>query len=274
MFEDPLIEKINNDGYIGVKIPRTNLNPLSLLIKKWRKYEFSSAELNSILREKNECTLPKSKPFSLPQMNGEIISKYGFGFGISFFKEFLNLMGLPSASVESTFKNVTKLEYAFTNIKGKEIDDAKLDRYLKCSDSIYPVPTYKIDLEKDKICIITSVIYCNELLINAYDKNNVSIDLETPLMKGLSDVKLDFLLESTEKEQIKIQRKKQFYAFGLKAARLFYEDEKYTRFSRITEGIVKGVNDDMKIDTCVVRPNPDENIVNEWLCPNDNIIIE
>jgi hypothetical protein len=232
---DPFLTSLKSFGYSVIRLPRTDIQPLQVLTKEGTRMT-RLGELARILKPGSTIALPRLKE-NIPAANvsGERTSELSIGVGLSILGSVISAMGGSKLGLDVGYKNAKTATIEFTDVLEDRVDLLDVDQYLGDAD-VVPFSNHAAQLlEADAVYVLTSTIKSQKFIVQAKENNGTPIAVQIPEIQGVvgASVKVSTAKESSSKI---VYEGAQPLVFGFQAARLFYENGRYTAFKAMAPG--------------------------------------
>ena len=232
---DPFLTYLKSFGYSVIRLPRTDIQPLQLLVKEDTRLT-RLGDLVTILKPGSSVALPRIKEnLPAPNVSGERTRDLSIGVGLSILGSVIGAMGGSKLGLDVGYKSAKTATFEFADVIEDRVDLADVDQYLTDAD-ISPFSSHAAKLlEADSVYVLTSTIKSRKFIVQAKEANGVPIEVKIPEIQHLvgGSVKVSTAKDATSKIAYEGA---QPLVFGFQAARLFYENGRYTAFKAMAPG--------------------------------------
>ena len=131
---DPFLSYLKSFGYSVVRLPRTDLRPLQVLVKEDTRLT-RLGDLTTVLRPGQQVAIPALKQ-DVPAANvsGERTRDLSIGVGLSILGNIIGAMGGSKMGLEVGYKRARTAIFEFADVLEDRVDLADIDRYLSDAD--------------------------------------------------------------------------------------------------------------------------------------------
>ncbi len=217
-------------GYNVVALPKTTIKPLQLLVKNKNILNSLGNKINDLFEE-DEAPLPAVfRNKTIPEFTGKTQVTFQLDTGITLLEGLLKNLKLGNISANSEFSKTDKVVFSFENVLEDGIKGfLDLDKYISGSiPKIEDFKSYKKNLEKNELFIITSVLKCNDFSVKVVDKNAQNITGDLDIEKTVT---VNAELKREKDSSFKIAYKgKEKLVFAFKAVKIIYDAPKWFQF--------------------------------------------
>lgn len=232
---DPFLTYLKSFGYSVIRLPRTDIQPLQVLVKEDTRLS-RLGDLATILQPGSRVALPRIKD-NLPAANvsGERTRDLSIGVSLSILGSVIGAMGGGKLGLDVGYKNAKTAAFEFTDVLEDRVDLAEVDQYLTDADiSAFSSHAAQL-LEADAVYVLTSTIKSKKFIVQAKETNGAPIEIQIPEIQKVvgGTVKVSAAKETASKVAYEGA---QALVFGFQAARLFYEQGRYTAFKPMAPG--------------------------------------
>lgn len=232
---DPLLTYLKSFGYSVVRLPRTDLRPLQLLVRADTRLT-RLGDLSAVLQPGGRAPLPAiSENVAAASISGERTRDLSLGVGLSILGSVIAAMGGSHVGLEAGYKQAKSTAFQFTDVLEDRADLLAIDQYLGDAD-VNPLSTYAAQLlDADAVYVITATIKTRTFVVDAKDASGASLDVQVPEIQGVvgGSVKVSAAPGGGSKL---VYEGPAPLVFGFQAARLFYADGRYTAFKPLQPG--------------------------------------
>jgi hypothetical protein len=231
---DPLLTYLKTFGYSVIRLPRTDIQPLQVLVKEEARLT-RLGDLATILRPRGQIALPRLKENVAANISGERTRDLSIGVGLSILGSVIGAMGGSKLGLDVSYKNAKTAAFEFADVLEDRVDLADVDQYLTDADiSAFSSHAAQL-LEADSVYVMTSTIKSRKFIVQAKEANGFPIEIHVPEIQKVvgGDIKISAAREASSKI---VYEGPQPLVFGFQAARLFYENGRYTAFKPMTPG--------------------------------------
>lgn len=232
---DPLLTYLKSFGYSVIRLPRTDIQPLQVLVKEETRLT-RLGDLATILRPGTKIGLPRLKEnVAAANISGERTHDLSIGVGLSILGSVIGAMGGSKLGLDVAYKNAKTAVFEFTDVLEDRVDLADVDQYLTEADiSAFSTHAAKL-LEADSVYVMTSTIKSKKFIVQAKQSSGVALDVQIPEIQKVVGGSVKVSAERETSSKITYEGA-QPLVFGFQAARLFYENGRYTAFKPMEPG--------------------------------------
>jgi len=232
---DPFLTYLKSFGYSVVRLPRTDIRPLQVLVKEETRLS-RLGDLATILRPGEQVALPAVKEnVSAANISGERTRDLSIGVGLSILGNVIGAMGGSKMGLDVGYKRAKTATFEFTDVLEDRVDLADIDQYLTDADiSAFSSHVAQL-LEADAVYVTTSVIKTKKFIVQAKESSGATLELKVPEIQGVvgGSVKVSTAGDSASKI---VYEGSVPLVFGFQAARLYYDNGRYTAFKPLVPG--------------------------------------
>lgn len=232
---DPFLTYLKSFGYSVVRLPRTDIHPLQVLVREETRLT-RLGELETIIRPGTRVALPRLRE-NTPAANisGEKTRDLSFGVGLSILGNVISAMGGSPLGLEVGYKQAKTVAFEFTDVLEDRVDLAEIDQYLTDADiSAFSSHAAKL-LEADSVYVTTSVIKSRTFVVQGKASSGVPIEVQVPDIQKAVGINVNVSAGGQSQSKIAYEGPRPL-VFGFQAARLFYQDGRYTAFDPLRAG--------------------------------------
>jgi hypothetical protein len=232
---DPFLTYLKSFGYSVIRLPRTDIQPLQVLVKEDTRLS-RLGDLVTILRPGARIGLPKLKEnVAAANVSGERTRDLSIGVGLSILGSVISAMGGSKLGLDVTYKNAKTATFEFADVLEDRVDLADVDQYLSDAD-ISAFSTHAAQLlEADSVYVLTSTIKSKKFIVQAKQSSGVPVEVQVPEIQQVVGASVKVSVEQQMSSKIAYEGALPL-VFGFQAARLFYENGRYTAFKPMEPG--------------------------------------
>jgi hypothetical protein len=232
---DPFLTHLKSFGYSVVRLPRTDIRPLQILTREDTRLT-RLGDLATVLMPGERVPLPALKEnIAAASISGERTRDLSIGVGLTILGSVIGAMGGSKLGLDVGYKSAKTATFEFADVLEDRVDLAAIDQYLSDADiSAFSNHMAQL-LESDAVYVTTSTIKTNRFIVQAKDSDGVTLDVKIPEIQGVvgGNVKVSTAGGGTSKI---VYEGAVPLVFGFQAARLYYENGRYTAFKPLAPG--------------------------------------
>ncbi|QMW01493.1 gasdermin [Spirosoma foliorum] len=198
--KEKLVNYLEGIGYNLVRLPRTNIQNLDIIIKNENSYE-NLGSLSRVWSSSQTVPQPKTDG-TAANIQQKQTSLIDVSVGLKALEGIFSGMGFAVPELNLAFSNVKKMTIKFNNVTVSTIAPFEIGAYLKSTDSSKldvdnPFVKYFLD-DECPIYIISEIIKSNSITIDAYLDSKTSGSLDIGILQNAikSSPKVSFEKES------------------------------------------------------------------------------
>jgi hypothetical protein len=232
---DPFLTYLKSFGYSVVRLPRTDIRPLQVLVREDSRLT-RLGNLETIIRPGTEIALPQLKEnIAAASISGERTRDLSLGVGLSILGSVIGAMGGSQVGLDLSYQKAKTVAFEFSEVLEDRVDLADIDQYLTNADiSAFSSHAAKL-LEADSIYVTTSTIKSRKFIVQANESSGSPIEIKLPEIQKVVGAKVKVAAEGKSSSKVAYEGE-QPLVFGFQAARLFYEGGRYTAFKPMAPG--------------------------------------
>lgn len=233
--KDQSITFLKSFGYNVVRVPKADIQPLQILAEK-KGILNPLGELSTLLVAGEHVNVtPIKRDIAVSGISGQKTSDLSIGVGMSILGSFIGAMGGSKLGLDTKFSQARTITFQYEDVLSDSIEIAALDQFLADAD-VNPLSQFVSDmLEADDIYVITAVIKSKKFSVEAKKKDQTSVDVSIPEIKGIVGGTVDVSGQSDTSNKVTFEGAIPLI-FGFQAIRLIYEDGKYSAFKPVDAG--------------------------------------
>ncbi|WP_316738369.1 S8 family peptidase [Pedobacter aquatilis] len=232
---DQSLKYLKEFGYNVVRLPRADIQPLQLFMKKGKILE-PIGELADLLISGGNISLPSVK-VNEPTANisGQRTGNLDAGVGLSILSNLIGAMGGGKIGLEAQYNKASKIVFQFEDVLTDSVPIIQLDKFLTDAGPD-PFSKHILKLLNDgEIYIISSVIKSRKFSTEAQDSKGAKLNIDATAVKEILGPKVGVNASSSGTSAISFEGSTEL-VFGFKAIQLIYEEGKYLAFKPVKDG--------------------------------------
>lgn len=232
---DPFLTYLKSFGYSVIRLPRTDIRPLQVLVKEGTRLT-RLGDLVSILQPGERVALPVVK-MDIPAANisGERTRDLSIGVGLSILGNLIGAMGGSKLGLDVGYKNAKTATFEFADVLEDHVDLIDLDQYLSDADiSAFSHHVAQL-LEADAVYVTTSVIKTKKFVVQAKKSDGVTLDVKVPEIQKSVGGNVKVATTGGTSDKVLYEGAVPL-VFGFQAARVYYENGHYSAFKPLPPG--------------------------------------
>ena len=231
---DQSVAYLKSLGYNVVRLPKTDIKPLQVLMLKNGFLE-TLGLIDSVLVAGQNKTLPEIKTNEdAADISGKKTNDMSAGVALSLLGNIIGAMG-GKLGIDVQYAHAKTINFEFEDVKTDSVDIIKLDMYLNDADIDPLSKQVRALMESDDIYIITSIIKSNKISVEGTKKDNSGLKVDIPVVKEIVGGKINVNSSGDQASRVSYSGDTML-VFGFKAIRLIYENGKYTAFENVDNG--------------------------------------
>jgi hypothetical protein len=237
---DQFSKEISRRGFGLVALPDASLRPLQVLGRMGR----------SLTRYGDVKDIFVSSETDLPEVKSETnvapinVTQTSWLDGKIGLRVLTRWLGDQSAGIAGKIGSSANFRLEVQGITKKEIDLAKLDKFLVKAHLSDDVPTIEQLLEADRLYITTAVLSSKSLVLRYTKESGVGAELAQPVTIARTEVGGEVSIQSKGSTEVIVVAERPV-AFAYRAVRIMFRDGVYVTFARDRkEYILRGEEDD------------------------------
>jgi len=242
---DPYTSLLKSFGYNAVRLPRTSIKPLQILIKNGGDVSYFG-ELPTVFRlldNNKDDILPKIiDNVPAASISGQQTGNLTIGIGLSILGNIISAMGGSPVGLDSEYKQAKAVSFQYQNVLQDYIEQAALAVFLEQSDVVPSSNTVANLLEADEVFIIISIIKSNKFAIFPKTSRDTDTKLDIKKIQDLVGANVKVSSNSQDLSAIVFEGSTPL-VFGFQAVQLFYDRGQYFTLKPIKpHNVMRGKN--------------------------------
>lgn len=246
---DPFLTYLKSFGYSVVRLPRTDIRPLQLLLKH-DTHLSRLGDLTTIIAPGPDVPLPAIKEnVAVSNITGQQTRDLSAGVGLTLLGSIVGAMGGTTIGLDAGYKQAKTASFEFTNVLEDRVELLEVDQYLAGAD-VRPFTSHVAQLlEADAVYVTTAVIKSTTFIVQAKGSDGTALDVSVPVIQDIVGGSVAVTPFKGAGSRIVYQGQVPL-VFGFQAARLYYQDGRYSAFKPLTPG-------EGALERTVGAPRPD-----------------
>ena len=242
---DPFLKVLEKYGYNVVRLPRTTIRPLQILMRKGSNLD-PLGELATIFLP--GPALPEITAGVAANITGSAAETgdVDASVGIPLLGNVVAAMGGSRIALEPAYHKAKSIGFEFLEVQEEAIQIAALDQYLAVAQLNPNSVQIKKLLEADSLYIVSAVLKSNKLNVQAKDDHNEKIKPDVSQLQAALGVGGKLAISGSGQESSAIQYSGgERLAFGFQAIQVAFKGGQYTGFERLAAGAaaMRGLRD-------------------------------
>lgn len=232
---DPFLTYLKSSGYSVVRLPRPDLRPLQIFVSEGTRLT-RLGDLATILKPGSNVATPTIKEnVAAAGISGERTRDLGIGVGLSLLGNIIGAMGGSTLGLDAGYKDARTVAFEFVDVLDDRVDLAEIDQYLTDADvSAFSSHVGRL-LEADAIYVTTSTIKTKTFVVEAKGSQGTTLEVGVPMIQGMVGGSVKVAAAGSTTAKLAYVGSVPL-VFGFQAARLFYQDGRYTAFAPLPPG--------------------------------------
>jgi hypothetical protein len=237
--DDPLVSVLKDRGYLLVRLPRADIEPL-LLIRRPNdgNFERIGQLTHGLVPRKEEPLPPVTMDTPVADMDGKKTSDLDIETGVNLVGSLVGALGGDNIGLDAEYGNAKNMSFAIHHVLEDKVEVVDVDQYLVDAEVNPNTRTFKNWLENDEIYIITSILKSNQFTTEAKKENKESVALDVPVIQEIVGAKVKVEHTAGSETRIKYEGQKPV-TFGFQAVQLFYRDNYYRALDQSRGGALE-----------------------------------
>jgi hypothetical protein len=235
MCSDPFLTYLKSFGYSVVRLPKVDIKPLQILMKRGNDLE-RLGELTTLLVAGSNISLPPIKENAkAANINGQRTSDLSLGIGLSILGSLIGAMGGSKLGLDVKYQQAKTAAFEFQDVLEDSVEIAKVDQYLSDAD-VNPFSRYVADLlEADELYVTTVTIKSTKFTVEAKKSNGAALEVSIPEINQIVGGNVKVSGSGSAASKVTYEGNVPL-VFGFQAIRLFYDQGRYSRFKPLDPG--------------------------------------
>jgi hypothetical protein len=228
---DPVLKLLKDFSYNVVRLPRTGLEPLQVLKKSGNDLE-KIGDITDLFVSGN-APLPEISPDRLaPFINGRRTRNLNLNVGLSILGGIIGALGGSKLGASVGFNRASTLVFEFNDVKMNEVDQLKLSRYLTAARVDPAAGPFAVDLEDDKLYVITNTIKSRKFTTEVQAASGANLSVDVPVIQEAVGGSVSVKREGTDQSKVTFEGDTPV-VFGFQAVRMLFERGAFKGFKTV-----------------------------------------
>lgn len=218
---DPILTTLKDFSYNVVRIPRTGIRPLQLLVKRGNDLTFLG-EITELFRPGGVPVPALGPDEQAAFINGKRSRDLELSVGLSLLGGIIGAMTGTKLDVGVGYKRAKAVAFEFNDVKQSQISQIQLSRFLTAAtiDSSAGPPARM--LEEDQVYVITSTIKSTKFTTEATAAGGVAVNVDVPVIQQIVGGRAQVNTAGTSQAKVTYEGAAPLI-FGFQAVRLEFE---------------------------------------------------
>lgn len=237
MRPDETVNFLRDLGYGLVSFPNADLQPGNTLLRTNKKQLTRLGDLNTIATTGNSPFPHLSTDNTAPmEISGKQTSSVDLGIGLNILGSILKALSGTSLDVKAAFKNNKSVTFAYKDVLEDHITLDQLDQFLSSASFKENQNTIRSELSRNNVFVLVSTIKSKTISVQAQGDNNVSGQVEVPVIQGIAGGSLNVDVSRSAQGIVTFTGRIPV-VFGFKAVQIFTDGQaKYTVIKPAQDG--------------------------------------
>ena len=219
---DPVLNLFKDIGFLPLRLPRADVQPLQLLNLDGKKF--------SLVGDLDEAM--NSGPAKLPaitkdiatagQIQGTRSSTVKARLGLDILGNILGALTGTKLDVSAGFQNATTLTFEFGDVTVSTVSIILLDKYLNVATIDPTAKQIKQLMQAGKVGVTTAVARSKKYIVSAQNDKGADIKADVPVIKGIASGNLSVSTTGGKSQKV-IFEGPAAVTFGVQAAQLRFD---------------------------------------------------
>lgn len=222
---DPFLNLLKDIGYLPLRLPRADVQPLQLLNVSGKEFTLLG-DVADAMSPSNGATLPPIKPdiTTAGAIQGTHSSTVQLSIGLNILGNILGALTGNNLDVSAGFKNASTITFEFADVTVSNVSIILLDQFLNLA-TINSVSKQIQDLMlAGNAGVTTSVARTKKYIVSAQDNHGVDVHADVPVIKGIAGGKVDVSTAGNNNNKVVFDGASPI-TFGVQAVRLSFDDK-------------------------------------------------
>lgn len=232
---DPLLNTLKSFGYSVVRLPKTDIRPLQILVRKGNDLD-RLGDVVTLFVQGTQAEVPTITVDRVAaNVSGQRSGEVNYGLGISVLGNWIAAMGGSKLGLDAQYKGAKSVVFEFSDVLEDSIEVLKLDQYLAGAD-VNPLSRHAAELlESDELYATTATIKSRKFAVEAKQSKETTLKLDVPVIQEVVGGNVKVSASGVASSKITYEGSVPL-VFGFQAVRLFYDRGRYTAFAPLEPG--------------------------------------
>jgi hypothetical protein len=231
---DPLVAALKDVGYNVVRLPRADIAPLQILVRRRSNLDFLGTLDKLILGV--EAPRPKlDEPVTSVKGQSTRTGALDANLGLGILGSIIAGMTGKSIGLEAGYKNSSALSFEFLDGRRDAISIDELDRFLTAGRLDSGSRHLSRLVESDRIYVVTATLKSNKILVNSHRADGTTASADIPLIKGVLAGTVKVGTQGESSSALTYEGEKPLI-FGFQATRILFRRGEYDGLEVVDPG--------------------------------------
>ncbi|HVP54334.1 MAG TPA: hypothetical protein VMU45_05000 [Candidatus Eisenbacteria bacterium] len=219
---DPLLNLLKDIGFLPLRLPRADVQPLQLLNLDGKKFSLLG-DLDEAMNA-GTATLPPIKKdiATAGQIQGTRSSTVKASLGVDILGNILGALTGTKLDVSAAFQKAATLTFEFGDVTVSTVSIIALDKFLNVATIDATAKQIKQMLQAGKVGVTTAVARSKKYIVSAQDDRGADIKADVPVIKGIASGNLSVSVTGGTKQKVVFEGPDAL-TFGVQAAQLRFD---------------------------------------------------
>ena len=231
---DPLVAALKDVGYNVVRLPRADIAPLQILVRKRSNLDFLGTLDKIIVGVR--APMPKlDEPVTTVKGQSTRTGALDANLGLGILGSIIAGMTGQSIGLGAGYKNSSALSFEFLDGRRDSIPIDELDRFLTAGRLDSGSRHLSRLVESDRIYVVTATLKSNKILVNSHRADGTSASADIPLIKGVLAGTVKVGTQGDSSSALTYEGEKPLI-FGFQATRILFRRGEYDGLEVVDPG--------------------------------------
>ena len=223
---DRSVTFLNAAGYNVVRMPRSGIQPLDVIVRDGKTYE-RLGRLDEMWMSSHSVPVP-GPPQLAANIQGQSTGELKLSIGLKFLAAALAAMGARVPDLGFAYTRAQSVQFEFANVHSTVIDPLTVGDYLQQGDLQARNPfveRYFLD-EDAEAFVITEVLQSDQLLVTAKTDSGLDLSVDIPSIQAAVGVAVGVSVKDGRQTQV-VYKGSELLTFAFRAFSIVFRDGRW-----------------------------------------------
>jgi hypothetical protein len=216
---DPFLNLLKDIGFLPLRLPRADVQPLQLLNLDGNKFSLLGDLEEAMNAGAAKLPAIKKDIATAGQIEGTRSSTVKASLGLDILGNILGALTGTKLDVSAAFKNASTLTFEFGDVT---VSIILLDKYLNVATIDATAKQIKQMLQAGKVGVTTAVARSKKYIVSAQNDRGADMKADVPVIKGIASGNLGVSTTGSKSQKVVFQGP-DAVTFGVQAAHLCFD---------------------------------------------------
>lgn len=181
--KDPALTMLKDKGYNVVRLPKADLLPGQLLVRKGRRLQ-RLGDLTSVFVPGPDVPPPHVSPDNPgPNISGTKSAELDIGVGLNILSGLISALGGSTLALNVAYARARSVQFEFAETRENNAQMALLDQFLAAAQVSPYARAVTQMLEADDVFVITSTLKSSKINVSAKASDKSELKIDVPVLQ-------------------------------------------------------------------------------------------